>query len=110
MATHLEIRQVDERHLEQVLSFGHQRIASTARIEGRTLIFEGQGQQGGARQITLLPDGASSNIPVKLKLRQPFFVEAGWLVSDRDRQRLIRHYDEKGTWTGCTHVIEHKVS
>ncbi len=112
VATHLNIRRLDDNHLEQVLSFGSKRIASTARIEGRTLMFEGPGQHGpdNIRQITLLPDGASSNIPLTLKRQQPFFVEAGWLVSDRERQRLIRHYDEKGTWTGATHVIEHKVS
>ncbi|MGD1905264.1 MAG: DUF3598 family protein [Leptolyngbyaceae cyanobacterium] len=107
ISTHLKIQRIDDSHLQQVLSFGDQKIASTARIEGCTLRFEGQGTP---RQITLLPDGASSNIPLTLKLGEPFFVEAGWLVSDRERQRLIRHYDEKGSWTGATHVIEHRVS
>jgi hypothetical protein len=104
--THLKIQHIDKSHLQQVLSFGDQQITSTARLEGCTLKFEGQGSP---RQITLLPDGASSNIPLTLKTGEPFFVEAGWLVSDRERQRLIRHYDEKGTWTGSTHVIEHRI-
>jgi hypothetical protein len=105
--THLQIRRTDDLHLQQVLSFGDQKITSTAQIEGNSLIFAGKCSN---RQITLLPDGASSNVPLTLKLGEPFFVEAGWLVSDRERQRLIRHYDEKGTWTGSTHVIEHKIS
>jgi hypothetical protein len=108
VTTHLAIRQVDDHQIQQTLSFGDQRLTSTARIEGRTLIFDGG--DGHPRQITLLPDGASSNIPLTLKQGTPFFVEAGWLVSANERQRLIRHYDEKGTWTGATHVIEHRVS
>lgn len=105
--THLKVHRVDEGNLQQVLAFGNQQIVSTAHIEGCTLRFEGQGNP---RQMTLLPDGASSNVPLTLKQREPFFVEAGWLVSDRERQRLIRHYDQNGTWTGSTHVIEHKIS
>jgi Domain of unknown function (DUF3598) len=57
----------------------------------------------------LLPDGVSSNIPLQISHRQPFFVEAGWLLADNERQRLIRSYNDKGEWISSTHVIEHRV-
>ena len=61
------------------------------------------------RRILLLPDGTSSNTPLHLKLRQPFFVEVGWLAADNERQRLIRSYNDKGEWSSATHVIERRV-
>jgi Domain of unknown function (DUF3598) len=60
--------------------------------------------------VLLLPDGASSNTPLQVNHRQPFFVEAGWLLSDNERQRLIRSYNDKGEWISSTHVIEHRLS
>ena len=60
------------------------------------------------RQVLLLPDGVSSNIPVQVSHRQAFFVEAGWLLSDDERQRLIRSYNDKGEWISSTHVIEYR--
>ncbi len=92
--------------LQQQLSFGDRTITSTAKIEGNQLHFN----EGAApRKVLLLPDGVSSNIPVQISHRQPFFVEAGWLLADHDRQRLIRSYNEKGEWISSTHVIEHRV-
>jgi hypothetical protein len=106
-STHLKISDVDDSHLCQELTFGDRRITSTARIAGNQLLFE---TGPSLRQITLLPDGASSNIPLTLKLRRPFFVEAGWLVSPTERQRLIRSYNARGSWIGATHVVERKVA
>ena len=91
--------------MQQQQHFGETRITSKARIEGKKLFFEGGDIP---RQILLLPDGTSSNTPLQLKLRQPFFVELGWLVEDNVRQRLIRKYNEKGQWISATHIIEHK--
>jgi hypothetical protein len=106
-ATQLEVRQISDQQIEQRLSFGDRQLVSQARIIGQCLQFE----SGSApRQVTLLPDGASSNVPVQLLRGQPFFVEAGWLVTPTERQRLIRSYNAKGDWTGATHVIEHKVA
>ena len=85
--------------------FGETTITSQARIEGKKLLFEGGNIP---RQILLLPDGTSSNTPLQIKLQQQFFVEVGWLVEDKKRQRLIRSYNEKGQWISATHVIEHK--
>jgi Domain of unknown function (DUF3598) len=104
-ATSLEVSQIDG-SLHHQLSFGDRTIAATARIDGNQLHFE----EGSAlRKVLLLPDGASSNTPLHISHRQPFFVEAGWLLSDNERQRLIRSYNDKGEWVSSTHVIEHKV-
>ncbi|GBF79768.1 DUF3598 family protein [Aphanothece sacrum] len=104
--TSLEVKKIDDTHIQQQLTFENQTITSIARIEDNKLHFE-QGEI--PRQILLLADGASTNVPLKLKLRQPFFLEVGWLVNTKERQRLIRHYDATGAWTASTHVIEHKV-
>ncbi|MFN5513549.1 MAG: DUF3598 family protein [Cyanobacteriota bacterium] len=85
------------------LEWGGQSQRSEAQIEGNRLLF-----QGGDRQILLLPDGASGNLPLTLPLRQPFFVEAGWLLAPNRRQRLIRSYDVSGAWVSSTLVLEER--
>jgi hypothetical protein len=92
--------------LQQQLSFGDRTITSTAKIEGNQLHFN---EGATPRRVLLLPDGVSSNIPLQISHRQPFFVEAGWLLADNERQRLIRSYNDKGEWISSTHVIEHRV-
>ncbi len=101
----LEIQQVNG-NLEQQLTFGSRTIASTARIEGNRLHFESGATP---RQVLLLPDGVSSNIPLQISHRQPFFVEAGWLVAADKRQRLMRSYNDKGEWISSTQIVEHRV-
>jgi Domain of unknown function (DUF3598) len=103
--TSLEISKIGD-SLQQQLSFGGRTIASTARIDRQRLHFE---DGATPRQVLLLPDGVSSNIPLQVSHRQPFMVEAGWLVSDTHRQRLIRSYNDKGEWIGSTHVLEDRV-
>lgn len=104
-ATSLEVKQVGD-SLKQQLTFGDRSIASAAKIDGNSLHFE----SGDApRKILLLPDGVSSNTPLQVSHRQSFFVEAGWLVSDDERQRLIRSYNDKGEWMSSTHVVEFRV-
>ncbi|MFM5982454.1 MAG: DUF3598 family protein [Sphaerospermopsis kisseleviana] len=104
--SYLEIKELDNGYLEQTLTFAGYTITSQAQIAGNKLIFE---KERNIREILLLPDGISSNVPVKLELRKPFFVEAGWLVRDNERQRLIRSYSEKGEWISSTHVVELKI-
>ena len=104
--TSSEVKVMGNGLLQQQLSFGEKTITSTACIEGNKLLFTEGALQ---RQILLLPDGTSSNTPLQVKLRQPFFVEVGWLLKDNERQRLIRSYNEKGEWISSTHVIEHKM-
>jgi hypothetical protein len=106
VVTCLEIKEIGG-CLQQQLAFGSRTIASTARIEGNRLHFE---EGATPRRVLLLPDGVSSNTPLQISHRQPFFVEAGWLLSDRERQRLIRSYNDKGEWISSTHVVEYKVS
>jgi Domain of unknown function (DUF3598) len=103
-ATTLEISEIDG-FLHQQISFGERIITSSARIDDNQLHFE---DGATPRRILLLPDGVSSNIPLQISHRQPFFVEAGWLLSAKERQRLIRNYNEKGEWISSTHVIEHR--
>jgi hypothetical protein len=105
--TRLEIKEIGNGQLQQELSFGGQKITSTARIDGNKLHFE---EGTIPRQILLLPDGTSSNTPLQVPYRQPFFLELGWLVEKDERQRLIRRYNEKGEWLDATHVIERKIS
>jgi Domain of unknown function (DUF3598) len=105
IATSLIIRDLGNRRLEQELSFGGRKISSTAKIQGNQLNFEGDIP----RRILLLPDGGSSNTPLQISHRQPFFVETGWLLDDNQRQRLMRSYNDKGEWVSSTHIIEHRV-
>jgi Domain of unknown function (DUF3598) len=102
----LEISGIGDGHLQQQLTFGTRIIASTARIDGNQLHFEAGATP---RKVLLLPDGVSSNTPLQISHRQPFFVEAGWLLSATERQRLIRSYNDKGEWISSTQTIEHKV-
>jgi hypothetical protein len=104
--THLEIKKIDEKHLQQILVFKDQHLTSTARIQGNSLIFE---EGSLPRKVMMLPDGTSSNTPLHLKLRHSFFVELGWLVTPTERQRLMRSYNEKGEWISATHIIESKI-
>ncbi len=105
--TNLEVSRIDGDRLEQKLSWRNQTISITAKIEGSKLCYE-DGKN--PREILLLPDGGSSNLPLQIQRHETFFVEAGWLVADDERQRLIRSYSEKGEWISSTHVIERKTS
>ncbi len=104
-ATSLTIRELGHGRLEQELAFNGRTIVSTARIDGKRLQFE----EGVPRRILLLLDGGSSNTPLQISHRQPFFVEAGWLVNNNERQRLMRSYNDKGEWQSSTHIIERRV-
>ncbi len=105
-STRLEVQDLGDGRLRQQLSFGDRTLTSTAQITGNILLFE---EGPSPRKVLLLPDGTSSNTPLQLTLRQPFWVEVGWLVTEQQRQRLIRSYNEKGEWISATHVIEHRV-
>ncbi len=104
--TNLEVSRIDGDRLEQKLSWGNQTISTTAKIEGNKLRYK-DGRI--PREILLLPDGGSSNIPLQIQRHESFFVEAGWLIARDERQRLIRSYSEKGEWISSTHVIERKI-
>lgn len=110
LSSRLHIQREGDRLLQQ-LSFGSdsssQAIASVAEINGNRLMFT-QGVQ--PVQVVLLPDGASSNCPVQIKSGEAFFLEVGWLIQPKLRQRMIRSYSDKGEWLSLTLVAEQKVS
>ena len=105
-SSQLKIEQIDENHLQQSLSFGERTITSTAQIKGSRLLFTNSDLQ---TQIMLLPDGASCNCPLEIKLGHNFVLEMGWLLQPNLRQRIIRSYNEKGNWLSCTLVTEQKL-
>jgi Domain of unknown function (DUF3598) len=104
--TYLKIKQQDGDRIAQSLSFGNQTISSVARIESNKLLFENSSLP---TQILLLPDGASCNCPLEVKLGHNFILEMGWLLQPQIRQRIIRSYNAKGNWVSCTLVTEKKV-
>ncbi len=93
--------------LIQNLTFNGRTITSSASINGSILEFDNNPQN--PIQVLMLPDGASATFPVKVQLRQPLFLEIGWLIEPTLRQRMIRTYDDKGEWVGLTLVTERKV-
>jgi hypothetical protein len=105
-STKLQINLLDDRHLEQKLTFSDRTLSSVAEIDGSILKFS---QSSTPVQILLLPDGASCNCPIEIKPRQHFVLEVGWLISPTKRQRLIRSFGEKGEWLNVTLVEEEKV-
>jgi hypothetical protein len=103
----LEIQIDDAGRLIQQLSFGGRTITSNAKVDGSIILFDGEPQK--QVQVLLLPDGASATSPLKVQLRQPLFLEVGWLVEPNLRQRLIRSYNDKGEWVSLTLVKERRV-
>jgi hypothetical protein len=102
--TTLSVQQQGDR-LHQRLTAPQMELASTAKISGPLLLFE---QGNYPVQVLLLPGGASSNTPLAIPRRQPFFLEAGWLVEENFRQRLIRSYDANGEWSSLTLINERR--
>ncbi|AFZ25808.1 protein of unknown function (DUF3598) [Cylindrospermum stagnale PCC 7417] len=94
--------------LVQNLSFGGRTITSTATIKGSIILFDQDPQK--QVQVLLLPNGASATSPIQAQLRQPFFLEAGWLIEPNERQRMIRSYSDKGEWVSLTLVTERRIT
>ncbi|NEP15931.1 MAG: DUF3598 family protein [Leptolyngbya sp. SIO4C1] len=61
-------------------------------------------------RLMLLPDGAACLLQQQLSAKTAFTLEAVWLLSPLQRQRLIRCYDQQGRWTHLILAIEEKVS
>ncbi|EDY37884.1 conserved hypothetical protein [Cyanobium sp. PCC 7001] len=76
------------------------------RLQGSVLAIDGPSP----RQLNLLPDGGSSLVPLQVSHRQGFTVEAAWLSSPTERQRLIRRYNDRGAWISASHLIETRVA
>lgn len=104
--TRLELRLDGGGRLVQTLEFGTVRVCSTARIEDSNLYFD---DASPPVRVSMLPDGASATFPERAPRGNPFFLEAGWLMEDNRRDRLIRRYSETGEWLSLTWVRERKV-
>ena len=104
--SHLKITQKAHDQIEQEISFGNRKITSTAKILGSRLLFENSNLP---IQILLLPDGGSCNCPLEIKSCYGFVLELGWLLEPNKRQRIMRNFDQKGTWISSTFVTEIKI-
>lgn len=93
--------------LNYTLELEQKKLTAKAQIRGNQLLFT-EGKI--AQQMTLLPDGASLNVPPQLERKQAFFVEAGWLVSDHVRHRMMRNFNANGDWENSTFIIEKRVA
>ncbi len=106
-STTLKLQLDDTGRLTQSTSFAERTITSIATIKGTIVLFDQDPQK--QVQVLFLPDGASATSPLKVQLRQPFFLEVGWLIQPNLRQRMIRSYNEKGEWVSLTLVTEERV-
>ncbi|MGL5082385.1 MAG: DUF3598 family protein [Microcoleaceae cyanobacterium] len=104
--TQMQLQLDSSGRLNQQITFGNQTIRSSGQIHGSVLQFD-QGSQ--PMQVILLPSGTSATVPQHVQLRSPYFIEAGWLVTPQERQRLIRRYDAMGAWESLTLVTERKL-
>jgi hypothetical protein len=91
----------------QILNFANRTITSEAIINHPLITFN---QKQPHNQILLLPNGVSITSCVEIKPGKSFFLEVGWLIKPKLRQRLIRSYNEKGEWTSLTLVTENKIT
>ncbi len=103
----LTVERVSDSQIRQTITFSQDLppISSIGTISGQTISFA-EGSQ--PVQVLLLPDGASATCPTRITPRQPLFLEAGWLLNARTRQRMIRSYDASGAWVSLTLVTEQK--
>ncbi|ARV59105.1 hypothetical protein BZZ01_11065 [Nostocales cyanobacterium HT-58-2] len=107
-STLMQLKLDDTGRLTQSLTFGdHRTITSTATVKDSIIYFDQNPHK--QVQVLLLPDGASATSQLKLQLRQPLFLEVGWLIQPDLRQRMIRSYDDKGEWVSLTLVTERRV-
>lgn len=105
--TTLKVKDIGGGLIEQQLTFENQTMVSTGRVDGSVIHFESGSLP---IRLLLLSNGASMTLPMQVKLKQSFFLEAGWLLEPDLRQRLIRRYDETGAWVSSTLMTERRVS
>ncbi|OKH11255.1 DUF3598 family protein [[Limnothrix rosea] IAM M-220] len=97
---------VEGDQLKQSIELENRTIQTQAKINGNQLKFDSDIP----RQITLLPDGGSINVPLQVFAKTAFFVEVGWLVSDNVRQRIMRNFDDQGKWESSVFITEKRVA
>lgn len=105
--TEMILEQTGDRTFRQTLSFPDgPPLSSSGQLTSPQSLNFTEGLQ--PVRVLLLPDGASATFPLAVTPRQPFFIEAGWLLNERTRQRMIRRYDNTGAWVSLILVTEHK--
>jgi Domain of unknown function (DUF3598) len=57
-------------------------------------------------QMLLLPDGAYTITPARIRIGCPFYLEIGWVYQLGRRQRLVRRYDNAGQWQSATLICD----
>ena len=102
--TTLSIRREGDR-IGYTLELEGASLQSTGTVEGNMVNFTGGRQPV---RLLLLPDGGSIAAPVTIESGKPFFIEVGWLRSATERSRLIRYYDERGSWSTASLITERK--
>ena len=105
--TYLQISQKSHNLIEQQLSFGNRTITSQGKVVGDRLLFDISDLP---QQTLLLPDACSCNCPLVIKSGHSFILELGWLLQSNKRQRIMRNFDQEGTWVSSTWVLETKIS
>ncbi|MBD2667326.1 hypothetical protein B6N60_02356 [Richelia sinica FACHB-800] len=106
--THLSLKINEAGRLVQTLIFGEITLTTTATIKDSYLLFDQHPNK--LIQVLFLPNGVSATSPLQLQLNQPLFLELGWLIQPNLRQRLLRSYDNRGTWFSLSLVTEHRVA
>lgn len=81
-------------------------LTSQGIIEGNIVNFNQNNQD---YRLLLLPDGASSLTPLKIRNRQSFLLEFAWLMKPNLRLRLMRQYDDEGRWINITLIKEYRL-
>lgn len=69
--------------------------------------FESLGEQN---QVFFFPDGISVSCPLQLEVGKAFAIAVGWLLNSSQHQRVIRQFDEQGTFTSMTLETLRRVS
>lgn len=100
------IEALPDHGLRLTTELGGEREVLEGGLQGSVLALDGPRP----RQLNFLPDGGSSLVPLQVSHRQGFTVEAGWLSSPTERQRLIRRYNDRGEWISASHLIETRVA
>jgi hypothetical protein len=103
---HTSIEALPGQGLRLTTELGGELEVLEGRLQGSVLAIAGPSPL----QLNFLPDGGSSLVPLQVSHRQGFTVEAGWLSSPTERQRLIRRYNDRGAWISASHLIETRVA
>jgi len=98
----LEVQRLDDGAVQWRSQAGDQ--IHTHRLQGEEPVLA---MDGGShpQRFTLLADGGYHLGPHQVSHREPFSVEAGWLIAPNHLERLVRRFDGSGAWLDSTHWV-----